>query len=295
LIDPSFRAAQRHLQALDIENIDIGIGLEGGDAGTFFRKIVSRYALESLMSMLKSKNADHHHIYVRPANASNLVLIDDLTFEDEQRLADAGLEPACWVETSPRNFQAWIKLSTEPLTPEVLTRAAKQLARQFGGDTNAADWRHYGRLAGFTNRKPKYVVNGLYPFVLIHQWSGQQARGGSDFLAQLHLSEDRDNSQNDAVKPVSQLLKNSASSETFQRFARRILDENSHKPWASNPDWSRMDWMIGKDMMQAGFTQDAVYQAILEGSPNLSQRHVGEKRMQNYVQHTVKKIFSGEY
>jgi hypothetical protein len=46
------------------------------------------------------------------------------------------------------------------------TRAAKELARRFGGDPSSADWRHFGRLAGFTNQKPKRrLQTGLPPFV----------------------------------------------------------------------------------------------------------------------------------
>jgi RepB DNA-primase from phage plasmid len=32
------------------------------------------------------------------------------------------------------------------------TLAAMQLAEYFGGDPSSADWRHFGRLADFTNR-----------------------------------------------------------------------------------------------------------------------------------------------
>jgi RepB DNA-primase from phage plasmid len=34
----------------------------------------------------------------------------------------------------------------------ISTRAAKILAARFGGDLGSADWRHFGRLAGFPTR-----------------------------------------------------------------------------------------------------------------------------------------------
>src|SRR3984885_1331737 len=78
----------------------------------------------------------------------------------------AGFSPAVVVETSPRNYQAWLK-HPESLNKELSTAAARALAEKFGGDRGAADWRHFGRLAGFTNRKAKYedADTGLYPFV----------------------------------------------------------------------------------------------------------------------------------
>ncbi|MFN7923553.1 MAG: DNA-primase RepB domain-containing protein [Bryobacteraceae bacterium] len=48
------------------------------------------------------------------------------------------------------------------------TAAARVLAERWGGDMSSADWRHFGRLAGFTNRKPKHVrADGQFPFVRI--------------------------------------------------------------------------------------------------------------------------------
>ena len=54
------------------------------------------------------------------------------------------------------------------------TAAARALAEKFGGDRGAADWRHFGRLAGFTNRKAKYLdaSTGLYPFVRLIEAGG---------------------------------------------------------------------------------------------------------------------------
>ena len=72
--------------------------------------------------------------------------------------------PACVVETSPGNFQAWLKHAWT-LTAQEGTVVAKILAERFGGDPNSADWRHFGRLAGFTNPKPQYrLPNGLFPY-----------------------------------------------------------------------------------------------------------------------------------
>jgi hypothetical protein len=42
----------------------------------------------------------------------------------------------------------------QPLLPALATAVAKRLARIYHGDPASADWRHLGRLAGFTNQKP---------------------------------------------------------------------------------------------------------------------------------------------
>ena len=51
----------------------------------------------------------------------------------------------------------------------VATRVARLIALRFRADANSADWRHLGRLAGFTNRKPKYRdTQGRFPYVRVH-------------------------------------------------------------------------------------------------------------------------------
>ena len=71
------------------------------------------------------------------------------------RLAGDGLEPCAVVETSLGNFQAWLKHDDVYPAP-LSTFIAQTLAKRYGADPSAADWRRFGRLPGFTNCKPKY-------------------------------------------------------------------------------------------------------------------------------------------
>src|ERR1700756_4914473 len=64
-----------------------------------------------------------------------------------------GQEPCVILQASPGHLQAWIRVSTTPLEPAVATSVSKQLAYLYGGDLASTDWRHLGRLAGFTNQK----------------------------------------------------------------------------------------------------------------------------------------------
>ena len=57
-----------------------------------------------------------------------------------------GYKPELVIETSPGNFQAWLK-HAEVLDERVSTAVAKELAARFGGDPSSADRRHFGRLA----------------------------------------------------------------------------------------------------------------------------------------------------
>lgn len=118
---------------------------------------------------LRAKNAEGAAIYLRPKGEHQYSLVDNLTADAIKRMHAEGFTPAIVVETSPANFQAWLNHG-EVLDKRTSSAAARDLAERFGGDPSAADWRHFGRLAGFTNRKPAHLQeNGLHPFVLILQ------------------------------------------------------------------------------------------------------------------------------
>ncbi len=121
------------------------------------------------------------HIYFRPSSERRFTLLDDLSRDAVASLTAAGLEPCAVIETSPGNFQAWLKHS-RILSKELGTFAAQLLAHRFGADPSAADWRRFGRLPGFTNRKSQYRQhNEVFPFVRLHTCAGQQFTAAAPF------------------------------------------------------------------------------------------------------------------
>src|SRR5947207_5531477 len=96
-----------------------------------------------------------------------------------------GFVPAVLVETSPCNFQAWLNHGKE-LERSLSTAVAKTLAAKFHGDLGSADWRHFGRLAGFTNCKEKHrQPDGYFPYVLLREASGSTYEKGAGFVAEV--------------------------------------------------------------------------------------------------------------
>lgn len=131
---------------------------------------------------LRLQNAQGRNIYIRPQGEHNLTLIDDLKADAVGRMKREGFQPALVVETSPGNFQAWLK-HPERLPKDVGTAAARALAARFDGDRKAADWRHFGRLAGFTNRKTKYQgADGRFPFVRLNEAGGAEYQEAHSFI-----------------------------------------------------------------------------------------------------------------
>ena len=97
-------------------------------------------------------------------------------------------EPCVVLQTSPGHLQAWIHVSALPLQSAVATAIGKHLARLYGGDSASTDWRHLGRLAGFTNQKPqRRTVSGHAPWVkIVHARAGLVRRADALLKSALH-------------------------------------------------------------------------------------------------------------
>ena len=93
--------------------------------------------------------------------------------------------------------------------------AAGQLALRFGGDRGSCDWRHFGRLAGFTNqKKERRLQNGFQPFVKLRSCEGHVYSPAEEFLRHVEalkredfsLREPREMARQDtntAVRPIT--------------------------------------------------------------------------------------------
>src|SRR5215472_13003378 len=106
---------------------------------------------------LRIRNREGCDVYIQPyADNQNagyiLVDLDSSVPNVLDRMRSNGHDPCVVLQTSPGHLQAWVHVSNSPLEPYLATAIARQLARDYGGDLASADWRHLGRLAGFTNQ-----------------------------------------------------------------------------------------------------------------------------------------------
>src|SRR6266853_1742548 len=109
---------------------------------------------------LRIRNREGCDVYIWPyaenRNAGYILLdLDWASPSVFETMHAHGHEPCVVLQTSPGHLQAWIRVSTLPLEPSVATAIGKRLAGTYGADLASTDWRHLGRLAGFTNQKPQ--------------------------------------------------------------------------------------------------------------------------------------------
>lgn len=174
------RAILAFLTAIDLP-VDIGIvhppDENGRSRAWWQRRALTSADVLQLMPRLGRENAAGAAIYVRafiPAGMGDddpspgLVLIDDLSAAAVASLRGDGIETRAVVETSPGNFQAWLKLPSNSVTNAGARMVARSLAEAYGGDPKAVAFAQPGRLPGFTNRKERHRrPDGSAPFVLL--------------------------------------------------------------------------------------------------------------------------------
>ena len=275
-------AVERQITAMGVDVFEVGLfkPRAPGDAShepEMLPRVWDRETLLRSVSWLSYQNAHGRNIYVRPKGEHHLSLVDDLTAGAVQQMKDEGFTPALVVETSPRNFQAWLNHG-QILPRQLSTLAARTLAEHFGGDKGAADWRHFGRLAGLTNRKFKHrSENGQYPFVRLVHASGQPYRGSENFLQQLS-----------AQLAERERIQNAAPHAVVDGKARLTIDDFRSKP-AYGGDGNRIDLAYTVYALSHGVSEADIRSAI--ASRDLSKKG-SEHRQLNYIERTIRKACS---
>jgi hypothetical protein len=185
-MDRTTDAVTRQITAMGSAIYEVGLfdpEAEARGAAVMIPRTWDADTLLKSVKWLRFQNLEGRNIYIRPKGEHNLSLVDDLSADAVRRMRSSGFNPAVVVETSPNNFQAWLK-HPRVLPRELSTAVARALANEFGGDRGAADWRHFGRASGFANRKAKHrQENGLFPFVRLRDASGREYATAEQFLA----------------------------------------------------------------------------------------------------------------
>lgn len=280
-------AVQEQVAAMGTELSEVGLYNPNAGAGesVMIARVWDAGAIAKSVPWLRHQNREGRNIYIRSKGEHDLSMVDDLTADAVAAMRQAGFNPALIIETSPGNFQAWLK-HAERLSKEVSTAAARTLAEKFGGDCGAADWRHFGRLAGFCNRKAKYLdaSTGLYPFVRLIEAAGSIYPEAVQFLADVKYELERRNSEREHLR--SRQL--AAAMAICPQDLKGIDAFRSDGRYSG--DGTRVDLAYAVYAISHGISTEEVESAIR--SRDLS--HKGnERRQDDYVARTIKQEGAG--
>lgn len=282
-MDRTGEVVRRQIVAMGGTTFEMGLFKSDAIERARSTMILRTYAAEAVFKVipwLKFENYRGRNIFIRPYGEHNLSMVDDLSFDSIRRMKAAGFSPALVIETSPGNFQAWLK-HPHVLPKELSTAVARALAKDFGGDIGAADWRHFGRLAGFTNRKLRHRDSeGLFPFVKLCEASGALYERAETLISQaeLQLADERKRRTE---------IRGAAVSDCGSRALKSIEQFRVNPIYAG--DATRIDLAYAIYALSQGVSVEQIEETIR--TRDLSHKG-GEKRQADYLARTITKAIN---
>jgi hypothetical protein len=253
----------------------------------------SQLGQEVTVRFLRARNRDGYDVYFQPyalAENAGYILVDLDRAEPGVLAAmrTQGHQPCAVVETSPGHLQAWVRVSTEPLPPAVASAIGRNLAQFYHGDPASTDWRHVGRLAGFTNQKPRRrLPSGLAPWVKLLHATPRLAGNSQSLLhsawRSLPLSSAAPTRPlQHAARPAAMApaLAVPAGAALYQSCLHRLRIPQRFP----HPDWSIADLWIAKELLLSGLPVAAVKTILQQGSPGFPRHHAAPE---DYLQRTL--------
>jgi RepB DNA-primase from phage plasmid len=281
----SLRAIQRQLAAMPCELYLVRLIHQPTRRPFPGKRLWTAAQLTDLAAVrfLRIRNREGCDIYMHPwaedHNAGYILI--DLDRADPavlEIMRARGHHPCVVLQSSPGHLQAWIRLSRLPLPPAAATAAARQLARWYGGDTASADWRHLGRLAGFTNQKPaRRTPGGHAPWVKIvhaHVVVAPQAEA----LLESVMSSAPAGLSSEGTNRADHQTRSEAPAPSLSTAQATAIYQDCVQRWRiaqrfAPPDWNIVDLWIARHLLQRG-TPAAEVEAILQlASPQFPRRH----------------------
>ena len=240
---------------------------------------------------LRVRNREGCDVYVQPyAGDQNagyiLVDLDQAQPTIIATMRTHGLAPCVVIQTSPGHLQAWIRLSASPLEPALATGAGKLLALAYGSDCASTDWRHLGRLAGFTNQKPaRRTAAGYAPWVKVIGAKLGLAPRAEALLQSATALVSPDRAQDSGPHSTFQ---DSAPTHILASLATEIyracMDRWRIRQRFPQPDWSIVDLWVARHLLSQGWARCEVQEILRLASPDFP-RHHGDPH--DYLRRTV--------
>jgi hypothetical protein len=257
--------------------------------------------LESLSTIrfLRVRNREGCDVYIHPyaADRNAGYILIDLDHADPVALSAMranGHEPCVVLQTSRGHWQAWIHVSSTPLEPTLATALGRHLAQLYGGDRASTDWRHLGRLAGFTNQKPsRRHGNGYPPWVkIVHTAAGLASNAACLLQVAREQAASRGYTPHSDMRSIAAAwprttaasLSGAQATEIYQSWMRRWQIVQRF----AQPDWSIVDLWVARALLARGISPAQVEQILQLGSPGFPRRH-GDPA--DYLRRTLARAF----
>jgi hypothetical protein len=245
-------------------------------------------ARTSVVRFLRARNGEGWDVYIQPYagdhNAGYILLdLDHTRIEVLDRMRERGHQPCLLLRTSPGHLQAWIHVSPQPLPPALATALGQHLAHIYGGDPASTDWRHLGRLAGFTNQKPQRRLGCFAPWVkILHAQPGLASQAEELLRSATALIRP-------PLAPVSALPPTASCRPRLTPQGAMAVYQGWVERWRirqrfPHPDWSIVDLWVAKQLLAQHIPVSQIETSLRLGSPHFP-RHHGDS--EDYLHRTL--------
>jgi len=246
---------------------------------------------------LRGRNMDGYHVYGRP-NTTQYILVDDLCEDAIDTMHADNINTPVVVMTSKGNYQAWVKVSKEPITNAEATACARVFAKRYDTDICAANAMQLGRLPQTTNQKEMHrQSNGKPPWTRLH-------KPFMRYIAPAYATHILDDARtwlrdNPPFCPstrrggglnldIPAFLTPDEATLVYYDAVDYLIDtfgrQGFTKP-GGTIDRSRLDYNVVRHLQHLDFTKDECIAVLMAGSDKAQERGV------DYVIKTVSKLY----
>jgi hypothetical protein len=235
-----------------------------------------KYLIDLIIS-----NLNGHNIYILLQMINNsyfYVMLDDLTTDNLNRLINDKYV-LYYIETSPANYQAILKFTTDNIIEKDLYLSINRyFVNQYEADKGSIGTAHFFRLAGFYNRKPKYLTEHS----ISYNYTGDTINYNNFY------DKNKDNLilKNNIINNIN--IKN--IDDSIETESDKVLKTFFFTQLRNYKSYSEADFKAIYILRRKGFTQEEAALSLAKCSPNIQERK--KYHLSDYVNRTVSKIYN---
>lgn len=223
------------------------------------------------------KNEYHFKPMLSKKEDGYFVFLDDMKEENILKMKLDGIIPCMEVETSPANFQVWVRFKNK-MDKFTIKAVSEYLTKKYDADPGAIASSHFGRAPMFyrtTKDNKRFLVNLV---------------SGSN-IANVNIAEELlpEISRINYVKHVKRFYK---ENENVRDKAQLYIDRLISKGY---DNLNSVDFIASIWLLRDGFYKEEIISAILDSSPNIRKRKHNEYNAIRYLNYTVEKALTRIY
>lgn len=268
-----------------IPNDSYVIGLKDRNEDSWRTYTVEARNIVNVMPYHAHKSKYEYHIKpLEKPDRHFYTFLNDLNEDNIAKMKLDGIISAMVIETSPKNYQAWIRFENS-MTYQQALAASRYLTYKYDADKGAISTSHFSRMSGFK----RTLKDGSKFTPVLVETSQILNKNLDDNLIQTEKEQTREEfikeyihntySSDPAVK--SQLMRD------IDAKCKTYMNNLKNKGYS---DLSKIDYVVMGWLNRDGYGKSPIIATMLENSENIVERKHGIHNAQRYLNYTFSKV-----